>query len=90
MNLNLKIGSEIIPVKDCTKFLGVWIDSKLTWSKHLNTVIMKIKWNMHLLRTTKNFLDVHTRKIILHAHIVSHINYCLSVWGNMITSSQKQ
>ena len=45
---------------------------------------------MHLLWTTKNFLDVRTRKIILHAHIVSHVNYCLSVWGNMITQSQRQ
>ena len=90
IDLNLQIGSEVIPVKDCTKFLGVWIDSKLNWSKHLNTVIMKIKRNMHLLRTSKNFMDVRTRKVILHAHIVSHINYCLSVWGNMITLSQKQ
>ena len=90
INLNLQIGTETIPVKNCTKFLGLWIDSKLTWSKHLNTVIMKIKRNMHLLGTSRNFMDVRTRKIILHAHIVSHINYCLSVWGNMITPSQRK
>ena len=36
----------------------------------------------------KNFLNVHCRRIIYFAHIQSHVNYCLSVWGNLINREQ--
>ena len=85
----LNIENVTIPIKECTKFLGVWIDRKLSWGKHVDTIVLKIKRNMHLLRTSRNLLNHRTKKLILYAHVVSHINYCLSVWGNMINEQQK-
>ena len=74
-----------IPDVNCMKFLGTWLDDELNWRKHVNTVILKLKRNTNLLRQGQNFLDVHSKKIIYFAHIQSHINYCLSCWGNMIS-----
>ena len=45
----LKINDVVIPLVDDCKFLGVWIDKSLNWKKHVSTLQLKIKRNMHLL-----------------------------------------
>ena len=46
--------------------------------------MMKLKQNMHLLRLSNKFLSKDTKKLIYYAHIFSHINYGILIWGNMI------
>ena len=38
---------------------------------------------MHLLRTPKHLFNKKTLKLIYHAHIQSHIDYGLVLWGSM-------
>ena len=59
--LELKVGMLDIPQVKETKFLGVWLDDRLTWNKHLNVLKNKIKQNKHLLQSAKNFLDLPTK-----------------------------
>ena len=89
LKFDLMVENVEIPIVNCTKFLGVWIDDKLNWRKHVNTLVLKIKRNIALLQQSCNFLDSHTKKIIYYAHIYSHVNYCLSVWGNKINGQQR-
>ena len=50
---------------------------------------LKIKRNMHLLHSCRNFMDVRSGFMVYNAHIQSHVIYCLSIWGNMINNEQK-
>ena len=87
MNFDIEIDNIYMnTVKSC-KFLGIWLDNKLKWDHHISKLILKIKWNMHLLRSGKNMLNVHAKLIIYYAHIQSHISYGLSSWGNMISNT---
>ena len=43
---------------------------------------------MNLLRQGNKFLDLRSKCIVYFAHIISHVSYCLSVWGNMINQQQ--
>ena len=86
----LKIENVEIPIFDDCKYLGVWIDKSLNWKKHVSTLQLKIKKNMHLLRACKNLIDAHSRIMVYHAHIQSHVIYCLSTWGNMVSNEQKK
>ena len=70
------------PVK-IAKFLGLWLDEDLNWNTHITKLINKIKRNMHLLQVPKNLFNEHALKTIYHAHIQSHINYGLLIWGTM-------
>ena len=81
--LDIKIEGQTIPMVNETKFLGVWIDSKLDWKIHTDKVLLKIKCNMNLLQQSKNLLPLHAKKILYHAQIHSHISYGLLVWGPM-------
>ena len=84
VKLELDVNGMSIPEVENTKFLGVWIDKNLRWDTHVNNLILKLKRNRHLLRTSQNFLNVQAKKIIYFSHVQSHVTYCLWIWGNMI------
>ena len=49
----IELSGETINHSENTKFLGLWIDEKLNWSKHCNTLITKLKRNLALVCNTK-------------------------------------
>ena len=68
-----------------TKFLGVWIDKKLKWETHFTKLVIKLKQGISMLRKGKHFLDTASLRILYFAQFHSHLNYCLSCWGNMLS-----
>ena len=85
-----KIETSDLTIKfvESTKFLGIWIDEKLSWNTHIEKVIGKMRKNMNMLKLGKNFLTQHCKKLIYFAQIQSHLNYGLCIWGNMISTSK--
>ena len=73
--LTLDIGTYKLHSSETVKFLGVWIDNKMTWNKHVSTLIVKLKQNMQLLKLSNKFLNKDTKKLIYYAHIYSHLTY---------------
>ena len=84
----LQISGYSIPWVDKTKFLGMWLDKDLTWKVHIENLCLRLKCNMYLLRNPKNLFYRYTLKTIYHAHIQSHVNYGLLLWGNSANKSQ--
>ena len=88
--LNLTLNQTSIPLVSSTKFLGVNIDNKLTWTEHINNIITKISVNKNLIGRSRNLLSIQAKKCIYYAHIYSHLAYAVTVWGNSVTSKQKK
>ena len=84
----LQISGYCIPWVDKTKFLGMWLDKDLTWKVHIENLCLHLKHNMYLLRNPKNLFDRYTLKTIYYAHIQSHVNYGLLLWGNSVNKAQ--
>ena len=80
---SIMIDNTKIPFVRETKFLGIWLDEKLSWKPHIAKLMNKLKRNIHLLANHRNFLDSHTLKLIYLAQIQSHLNYGLILWENM-------
>ena len=59
--LTLDIGNYKLHNSEIVKFLGVWIDHKMAWTKHMSTLMMKLKQNMHLLKLSTKFLTNETK-----------------------------
>ena len=89
-NLELELGTHTIKSTDQVKFLGLWIDTKLQWTLHTNTLLMKLKQNTNLLKVSNRFLNKSSKKLVYYAHIYSHLTYGLPIWGNMIDSGTKK
>ena len=73
-----------IPVVENTKFLGVHLDYKITWTKHTYHLHKKLMANKMLLTNSHNFLSTYCLKSIYYAHIFSHLTYGLLIWGPMV------
>ena len=87
---DLEISNITLKPSKIAKFLGLWLDEDLNWNTHITKLINKIKRNMHLLQVPKNLFNEQALKIIYHAHIQSHINYGLLIWGTMMTKDKLQ
>ena len=85
MNISLKIQDtsiEQVPPnnsKTSVKFLGVHIDSHLSWKYHINEIGKKINRGIFALNLVKNIFSFHCRKLLYYTLIQSHPNYCLEI-----------
>ena len=80
-------GTEIHSVKE-VKFLGMWLDTQLNWSNHIEKLIIKISRNSNLIKYNKNTMPRDTKLLIYYSHVMSHIQYGLILWGNSASSAQ--
>lgn len=68
--------------KDSVKFLGVYLDSKLSWDQHINFLCKKISTNIYLLRNLANNVSQRTLITAYHGLIHSSLSYAILVWGH--------
>ena len=66
------------------KFLGTWIDDKLTWKTHISKLIWKMKCGLGMLQRSNLHLTSIAKKSLYYGQVHSHLNYAISVWGPML------
>ena len=91
-NLLLKIGNSIIRVVKEVKFLGMILDDKLTWLKHIQYIeakCSKVVNCMKLLTGTKWGANSYTLRNIYIALIRSKIDYGCELYNTASHSSKK-
>ena len=84
---NIYIGSKTINKVSHTKFLGVNIDEHLSWNTHVQNLALKLTSGVYSLNMARNMLSVESKKLIYFSNVYSHLNYAVSAWGPMISSS---
>ena len=79
---NILIDDMPIIEKEVTTFLGVMIDSNLTWNSHINNICMLVSRGIGILYKLKYCLSQKSLFMLYNSLILSHISYCNIVWGN--------
>lgn len=91
-NSSIKIelqGTEITKT-DTIKYLGLLIDSNLSWKSHTDYVRRKSLAAIACIRRFSRYLPVLTRKILFSSLVLPHLDYCSVVWHSCNSSiSQK-
>jgi hypothetical protein len=72
------------------KYLGVLLDSNLSWNSHISELCKKLGCAVGMLHRIKNFCSTDTLKSIYYALFHSHLTYGLSVWGHASASLTKK
>lgn len=65
-----------------TKFLGVIIDDKLSWSDHILYIKNKISKSIGIIQKTRTFLNKNTLRTLYFTFIYPYLIYCVEIWGN--------
>jgi hypothetical protein len=81
---NLKIlvkNREISNVKS-TDFLGVVINSNLSWEIHIDRTCSKISSNIFIINRLSKILDLNERKMLYYGLIYPLLSYGIVVWGH--------
>lgn len=76
------LGEHIIPASESVTFLGIILDSHLKFNLHTKYISKKISFGIRVLIKTRYFFQRHILLSLYYAFINSHLNYCISSWGN--------
>ena len=79
-NISLIINNQIIKCSEHVKLLGVYIDSKLTFNKHINNLCSKANMKINCLFRIRNFIGEKQAGLLGNAYILSYFNYCPLIW----------
>ena len=78
---NILIDNVPLVRKQCSKFLGVFIDENLNWNEHIRHMSTCISRNIGILYKTRNYLPKKALFLLYNSLILPYINYCNLVWA---------
>ena len=70
---------------ECTehiKYLGVYLDNKITWHQHIKHINNKLAKNLGILNKLRHHLNLKMLKQLYYNVIYPYINYGILSWGN--------
>ena len=87
MNVNINITNRdgschSLERKDHIKYLGVMIDSALTWKYHISYVCAKLSRNTGVISKLRHYLPLKQLTQIYYNLIYPYISYAIVAWGS--------
>ena len=78
-NIQIVLNCEVIKKQDCVKYLGVLIDSSLSWEKHISRTRKKCYSGLSQLRRLGS-IPPNLKKQLYNSLVLPHLDYCSVVW----------
>ena len=64
-----------------TKLLDITLDCKMSWSKHINSMVVNMGRGLSVIKRCSAFLTPHSKRQVLQALVLSYLDYCPVVWS---------
>ena len=77
----LQIDGINIESVDHFNFLGLTLDSRMTWNNHTTNISNKCSRTIGVLNRIKHFIPLIVRILLYNTLILPHFNYCITAWG---------
>ena len=77
----LIIDGNNIEMTDCVKYLGIHVDSKLSWKSHVAFINNKINQVIGIMSKVRKLLNIESMKKIYYTLMHSRLIYCQETWG---------
>ena len=69
-----------LPASHLETLLGIEIDDKLTFTKHIKTLCKKTGQKLNALARLSNFMNITQKQFLFNSFIKSQFNYCPLIW----------
>ena len=79
----MKSNCKSIKQKPTAKLLGITFDCNLIWNEQINIITKSIYGILRVVKSFKRFTPFTTRKCLVESLVLSRINYCNVVYGQM-------
>ena len=76
----LSIGGLEITTKTCVNLLGIDIDYKLNFKKHIGKICKKAAGQLNAISRISSNIGQEEKKVLLESFVNSNFNYCPLVW----------
>ena len=83
IDFNVKINDKTITRTTCVKYLGVFIDVKLTWSNHIAFLENKLSRSVGLFYRIRQYLSDSALKPLYFSFVYSHLQFAIGAWGGV-------
>ena len=80
-DFNLKLGNFILKEVSEVKLLGIFIDNKLSYTKHIDSLCRKVSPKIKALRRIFPYISREQCKLISSSFVSSELAYCPLVWS---------
>ena len=79
--INLYIENIEIVQTNTARFLGVSIDSNLTWKNHIDSITKKVAKSVGIIKRIRHCLPNNILRTLYNTLILPYINYCNIIWA---------
>ena len=76
------INNKPVPKIDHYSCLGVNMDERMSWEKHVECICSKVSAGIGAMRRLKPFVPLSTLKMLYNAIIQPYFDYCSPLWDN--------
>jgi len=73
---SVKVAGVDLPVADDIKVLGVLLDLRFTFDKHVSAVVRSCNYHTQVIRHTRHLLTMDLTQTLACSLILSRIDYC--------------
>ena len=77
----LQILSILLERKSYVKYLGIVVDSNLSWKHHIEYICLKISRTLGILSKVRHFIPRHILEQLYQSLIRPYLNFGICVWG---------
>ena len=84
------INQEVINSENSVRLLGVEIDNKISFEKHISTLVKKASNQLNAISRIQKFMGFKEKEILLNSFVYSNFNYCPLVWHFCSAKSVKK
>ena len=85
-NLEIKINGTLVVETESTKYLGTFIDNKLTWKTQIQHIKTKLARGIGMISKIRYYVDEACLLKMFYSFVHSYINYNILNWSCTISS----
>ena len=78
--VHIHLGEAQIEENDEEKLLGITLDKKLSFKKHVQTLCKKASQKLHALARISIFMEPEKLKLLMKTFVMSKFSYCSLIW----------